>query len=186
MSALEDRSVQGACSILAAAACIVDCAIERGTPVSCIELQHLLVLLQNLTVEETGQKCFSDENEQWRTGPVFRSVWEACREWGRDPILRVSEASEMRLVDMRIVRIPCTVSEACRKRAGSLRTGTQKGVGSERIHDQRFCQRRVREGSRVPGSMGRRGTGKSAGVVYEALERRRGRVDRAARRRDGN
>lgn len=115
-----NRSVPASCSILAAAACIVDCAIERGAPVTCIELQHLLVSLQQLTIEETGQKCFCDENEQWRTGPVFRSVWEAYREWGRDPILRVSEASEMRLVDMRIVRIPCTVSEACRKRAGSV------------------------------------------------------------------
>lgn len=114
------RSVPASCSILAAAACIVQCAVDSGAPVSCIELQHLLVSLQQLTVEETGQKCFSDENEQWRTGPVFRSVWEAYREWGRDPILRVSEASEMRLVDMRIVRIPCTVSEACRKRARSV------------------------------------------------------------------
>lgn len=114
------RSVPASCSILAAAACIVQCAVDSGAPVSCIELQHLLVSLQQLTVAETGQKCFSDENEQWRTGPVFRSVWEAYREWGRDPILRVSEASEMRLVDMRIVRIPCTVSEACRKRARSV------------------------------------------------------------------
>lgn len=115
-----NRSVPASCGILAAAACIVQCAIDSGAPVSCIELQHLLVSLQKLAVEETGQKCFSDENEQWRTRPVFRSVWEAYREWGRDPILRVSEASEMRLVDMRIVRIPCTVSEACRKRARSV------------------------------------------------------------------
>ena len=68
------RSVPTSCSILAAAACIVQCAIDSGAPVTCIELQHLLVSLQQLTVEETGQKCFSDEAEQWKTGPVFRSV----------------------------------------------------------------------------------------------------------------
>lgn len=135
-----NRSVPASCSILAAAACIVQCAIERGAPVSCIELQHLLVSLQQLTVEETGQKCFSDKAEQWRTGPVFRSVWEAYREWGRDPILRASEASEMRLVDMRIVRIPCTVSEACRKRARSVvaRWNKEKAAKGCKITDPKI------------------------------------------------
>lgn len=135
-----NRSVPASCSILAAAACIVQCAIERGAPVSCIELQHLLVSLQQLTVEETGQKCFSDEAEQWRTGPVFRSVWEAYREWGREPILHASETSEMRLVNMRIVRIQCTVSEACRERARSVvaRWNKEKAAKGCKITDPKI------------------------------------------------
>lgn len=107
-------------NILAVAAAIVRYAAVNNQPVNCFELQQLLVRLQQVSIEETGQKCFCDEFEHWRTGPVFRSVWEAYREWGREPILHASEVSEMRLVNMRIVRIPCTVSETCRERTGRV------------------------------------------------------------------
>lgn len=125
-------------NILAVASAIVQYSTGNNQLINCFELQQLLVRLQQLTVEETGQRCFCDENEHWRIGPVFRSVWEAYREWGREPILHASEASEMRLVNMRIVCIPCTISEACRKSRGKmekrndskgLRNNRTKGIG---------------------------------------------------------
>lgn len=62
-------------NILAVAAAIVQYAVDNNQPVNCFELQKLLIRLQQQTVEETGNKCFADEPEQWRSGLVFRTVW---------------------------------------------------------------------------------------------------------------
>lgn len=103
-------------NILAVAAAIVQYAADNNQPVNCFELQKLLVRLQQRAVEETGQKCFIDEPEQWRSGPVFRAVWNEYRKWGRDPILRASDVYELRLENMKCVRISCVVSAKFRKR----------------------------------------------------------------------
>lgn len=103
-------------NILAVAATIVQDAADNHTPVNCFELQHLLVRLQQLTIEETRQKCFADEPEQWRSGLVFRTVWNNYKEWGREPILCASDVYELRLENMKCVRIPCVISAECRKR----------------------------------------------------------------------
>ena len=103
-------------NILAVAAAIVQYAADNNQPVNCFELQRLLVRLQQLTVEETGNKCFADEQEQWMSGPVFRTVWNNYKEWGRNPILRASDVYELRLENMKCLRIPCMVSAECRKR----------------------------------------------------------------------
>ena len=102
-------------NILAVAAAIVQYAVDNNQPVNCFELQKLLVRLQQLTVEETGNKCFADEQEQWVSGPVYKTVWNAYKEWGRDPILRASDVYELRLENMKCVRIPCMISAECRK-----------------------------------------------------------------------
>lgn len=107
-------------NILAVAAGIVEHAADNHTPVNCFELQQLLVRLQQLTIEETGQKCFADEPEQWMSGPVYKIVWNAYKEWGRDPILRAFAVYELKLENMRCVRIPCMVSAECRKRVGRI------------------------------------------------------------------
>ena len=103
-------------NILAVAAGIVKYAADNGTPVNCFELQKLLVRLQQLTIDETGQKCFADEPEQWRSGPVYKTVWAEYKEWGREPILRVSDVYELKLKNMTCVRIPYMASAKCRKR----------------------------------------------------------------------
>lgn len=103
-------------NILAVAAAIVQYSVANNQPVNCFELQQLLVRLQQLTIKEAGQKCFADEPEQWRSGPVFRTVWNNYREWGREPILRAADVYELRLENMKCVRIPCMVSAECRKR----------------------------------------------------------------------
>lgn len=103
-------------NILAVSAAIVQYATDNNQPVNCFELQRLLVRLQQLTIKETGQKCFIDEPEQWRSGPVFRTVWNNYKEWERDPILRASDVYELRLENMKCVRISCVVSAKCRKR----------------------------------------------------------------------
>lgn len=102
-------------NILAVAAAIVQYATDNNQPINCFELQQLLVKLQQLTVEETGNKCFSDEPEQWMSGPVFSKVWTEYREWGRNPILRASDVYELRLENMKCIRSLCTVSAECRK-----------------------------------------------------------------------
>ena len=118
-------------NILAVAAGIVEYAADNGTPVNCFELQKLLVRLQQLTIEETGNKCFSDEPEQWRSGPVYKTVWNAYKEWGHDSILRASAVYELKLENMKCVRIPCMVSTECRKRVerivDAVRIRTQLG-----------------------------------------------------------
>ena len=103
-------------NILAVAAAIVQYAADNNQPVNCFRLQKLLVRLQQRAVEETGHKCFTDEPEQWLSGPVFRAVWNEYRKWGRDPILRASDVYELRLENMKCVRISCMVSAECRKR----------------------------------------------------------------------
>ena len=103
-------------NILAVAACIVQYAADNNTPINCFKLQRLLVRLQRQTLEETGRKCFADEPEQWQSGPVFRTIWNEYKEWGRDPILRASDVYELRLENMKCVRISCVVSAKCRKR----------------------------------------------------------------------
>lgn len=103
-------------NILAVAAAVVQYATDNNTPVNCFELQRLLVRLQQLTIKETGQKCFADEPEQWRFGLVFRTVWNNYKEWGREPILCASDVYELRLENMKCVRIPCMISAECRKR----------------------------------------------------------------------
>ena len=102
-------------NILAVAAAVVKYAVANNQPVNCFELQRLLAGLQQLTIKETGQKCFADEPEQWRSGLVFRTVWNEYKEWGRDPILRASDVYELRLENMKCVRISCMVSAECRK-----------------------------------------------------------------------
>lgn len=103
-------------NILAVAAGIVEYAADNHTPVNCFELQKLLGRLQQLTVQETGDKCFADEPEQWMSGPVYKTVWAAYKEWGHDPILRASAVYELKLENMKCIRIPCMASAKCRKR----------------------------------------------------------------------
>ena len=103
-------------NILAVAAAIVQYSVANNQPVNCFELQRLLVRLQQLTFEETGNKCFADEPEQWMSGPVVSKVWTEYREWGRDPILRASDVYELRLENMKCIRSLCMVSAKCRKR----------------------------------------------------------------------
>lgn len=103
-------------NILAVAASIVAYATDNDTPVNCFELQKLLVRLQQLTIDETGQKCFAEEPEQWRSGPVFSKVWTEYKECGREPILRSSAVYELKLENMKCVQVPCEASAKCRKR----------------------------------------------------------------------
>lgn len=43
-------------------------------------------------------------------------VWAEYKEWGREPILRVSDVYELKLKNMTCVRIPYMASAKCRKR----------------------------------------------------------------------
>lgn len=77
------------------AACIVDTAIENGTPVSNLQLQKILFFAQcEYMSSHEYRTLFDDDFEAWQYGPVVPSVYRTYSVFGGSPIWKAAEYRE--------------------------------------------------------------------------------------------
>lgn len=67
---------------------IVAHCIERGDPISNLQLQKILYFVQERWISKNGLPLFDDQFEAWQYGPVVPSVYQAYSIFGRRPIFQ--------------------------------------------------------------------------------------------------
>lgn len=61
-------------------------AEQMDADLSQLKLQKLLYYAQGEHIGSTGAKLFSDEIQAWQHGPVVADVYQATKQYGRNPI----------------------------------------------------------------------------------------------------
>jgi len=64
----------------------LELAQEKGVPLTPMKLQKLLYFAQGWSLGLRGKSLVAEQPKAWPYGPVFQSVYFACRKYGSAPI----------------------------------------------------------------------------------------------------
>ncbi|WP_455474723.1 Panacea domain-containing protein [Bartonella sp. B30(2025)] len=99
------KNNDGICTVQEIANFFLDKGYEENIAISPMKLLKLVYFAYGWVLAITDKRLFSDPIEAWEYGPVVRDLYHEFKCWGKDPISRRSQTSDLRTGGTVIPRI---------------------------------------------------------------------------------